>query len=186
MTVAGCGLTADDEPRVLSERDVAPLLPSSTTSTAPAETNGVDVTVYFLNEQNRLTPVERTVPARTPGEVLDALLTMRPSEEEQQDGLSSAIPTPTELRGVQYDETTGLVTVDVAATDGGLFSLQATEQLRAFAQIVWTLTDLRDVNGVVFQLEGETTAVQATQESSNATVTREHYTDPDLVPLGNG
>jgi hypothetical protein len=74
-----------------------------------------------------------------------------PSDEERTAGLTTAIPSGTELLDLEIDG--GVATVDLSeefASGGGSLSIQA-----RVAQVVYTLTQFPTVRSVAFSLEGE-------------------------------
>jgi spore germination protein GerM len=157
VAVGGCGVTADGEPELIAGDEVpAELLdPNPTPSTTrPGATAAV--TVYLLQRTGsttQLVPVTREVedPVR-PGERVEALL--RPtSESEKGRGLTSSIPSDTVLLGApQLDPGRQELTLDFSEE---LFAVEGTELSQAFAQIVWTVTELEGVRRVRFLVEGE-------------------------------
>ena len=157
LAVAACGVTTDGDPELISGAEIpADLLePEQTTSTTqPGAT--ASVTVYLIKRTGtttQLVPVTREVedPSR-PGQRVEALL--RPtSREEQEQGLTSSIPTGTVLLGTPVlDTQTQELTLDFSEE---LFDVEGSELAQAFAQIVWTVTELEGVRGVRFLVEGE-------------------------------
>jgi hypothetical protein len=127
---------------------------SSSTTVAPSTTaspgpGAVDARVYFVRDEHVAT-AGRTVraPAVARG-ALEALLD-GPSDREAGLGMTTAIPTGTELRSVAVDD--GVATVDLDetfASGGGSLSMQ----LRV-AQVVFTLTQFDSVERVTITLGG--------------------------------
>lgn len=157
VALAACGVTTDESPDLISGAEIpADLLdPEQTTSTTqPGAT--AEVTVYLIKRTGtttQLVPVTREVedPSR-PGQRVEALL--RPtSKEEQEQGLTSSIPAGTVLLGTPVlDTETQELTLDFSEE---LFDVEGTELAQAFAQIVWTVTELEGVRGVRFLVEDE-------------------------------
>lgn len=160
LAVTGCGLAADDEPQVIAAEDLpADLLdpnpPTSTTLLDPGSTAAVTVfLVVREGDTTRLTPVEREVadPA-SPGERIRALLAP-PSTQEQGDGLISSIPSDTVLLDTSRPEPGSEELV--VNLSGALFDVQGKELANAFAQIVWTVTEIPGVRQVRFKVDGQT------------------------------
>lgn len=178
---AGCGVPANDEPRAIEAEDLpADLLdpnpPASTT--LPGATATVAVTVYLVVRQGdttRLAPVARDVAdASRAADRINALL-LPTAAEEQQEGLISSIPTDTVLLD------TSLVPADkelVVNLSGALFDVQGEELANAFAQLVWTVTELDGVSQVRFRVDGEAyRAPNAEGIEQDGAVTRGDYND---------
>jgi len=155
---AGCGIAADREPKVIQAADLpADLLdpnPPSTT-TLPGSATPASVTVYFLTRQGELThltPVQRDVASSSrAADRIRALLT-GPSADEQQLGLISTIPTDTVLLDTTYVPADGELIVNLS---GALFDVQGKELANAFAQLVWTVTEVPGVRQVRFKVDGQ-------------------------------
>jgi spore germination protein GerM len=99
-----------------------------------------------------LAPAERDVTdAANRGERIAALLGAR-STEEQEQGLESSIPSDTVLLDVDYVEESNELVIDLS---GALFDVQGEELANAFAQLVWTATELDGVRQVRFKVDGE-------------------------------
>lgn len=157
LALGACGISTDAEPDVIAGGEVpADLLePEQTTSTTRAGADA-EVTVYLIQRtgtRTELVPVSREVedPSR-PGQRVEALL--RPtSRDEQELGLTSSVPTGTVLLGTPvHDASTQELTLDFSEE---LFDVESSELAQAFAQIVWTVTELEGVRGVRFLVEGE-------------------------------
>ena len=159
LTITGCGISADGEPHVIAADDLpADLLdPNPATSTSnPDSGSTAAVTVYLIvreGDTTRLTPVPREVSDPTsPGERIRALLAP-PSTQEQQDGLISSIPSDTVLLDTSRDPAQSNELV--VNLSGALFDVQGKELANAFAQIVWTVTEIAGVRQVRFKVDGQ-------------------------------
>jgi germination protein M len=151
--LAGCG-SGDEETTVAAPGETTATTTGSTT-TAPTETGDVAeeqrLQVYFLRDE-KIGVGARRVP-ETPAvgaEAVRALLE-GPSDEEGTAGLTTAIPSGTELLDLEISD--GVATVDLSeefASGGGSLSIQA-----RVAQVVYTLTQFPTVRSVAFRLEGE-------------------------------
>lgn len=161
-STAGCGLSADDEPRDIAADDLpADILDPNTSTTTIVSGSTAEVVVYLLSgsdDTTRLRPVSRTIEvgrgdadvAARAAERVRALLQPL-SEEEEADGLVSSIPADTALIDTQIDVATQVLTVNLS---GALFDVQLKALANSFAQIVWTVTELEGVRSVRFQAEG--------------------------------
>ncbi|MEO7459629.1 MAG: GerMN domain-containing protein [Acidimicrobiales bacterium] len=176
---AGCGIAADGSPHAIASTDLpADLLdpnpPASTT--VPGSSTTASITVYLVVRQGdttRLAPVTREVADATrAGDRINAVL-LPTSAEEQQKGLVSSIPTDTVLLD------TTLVPADnelVVNLSGALFDVQGEELANAFAQLVWTVTELPGVRQVRFKVDGQAyRAPNAEGIEQDGAVTRGDY-----------
>lgn len=160
VLAAGCGLSENAEPEAISPDNVPPDLldPNPPTSTTePASPNTTPVTVWFLKERSGeppvLTPVQRDVadPAR-PGQRIGALLDQPPTEDEQDDGISTFIPTGVRLLDADIDPSRQLLVIDLSQE---IFDVEGQGLSNAFAQLVWTAAEVDGVRQVRFRVDGE-------------------------------
>ena len=154
LLLAGCG-SGDDETTVVAPGETAATTTTGTTTTAPTDTGEVAeeqrLQVYFLRDE-KIGVGARRVP-ETPAVGAEAVRALLggPSDEERTAGLTSAIPSGTELLDLEISD--GVATVDLSeefASGGGSLSIQA-----RVAQLVYTLTQFPTVRAVAFRLEGE-------------------------------
>ena len=113
------------------------------------------VRVWFL-AGDRLTSVRRQVMGtRTAYQTAMADLLAGPTPEEEQRGLSSAIPKEAELLGVEL--TDGVAVVDLSKE----FELSAEQSVLVLrlAQVVYTMTDLPRTSRVRFEIDGQPVSV---------------------------
>ncbi|MGH9136520.1 MAG: GerMN domain-containing protein [Acidimicrobiales bacterium] len=171
VLAAGCGLPEDDQPRVVTQED-APLtlVPEVTTTTVMAE-GAAEVELYFVATDGRLRAVDREVSERTPRTVLEVLIDGPTAVDPA--GLTSSIPTDTELLGATRAETT--LTVDLGPATAVIFSIGGAQQLTAFGQIVLTAVELPNVDSVRFLLEGAPFSVPTDEGTSAQPVTARDY-----------
>lgn len=183
LAAAACGIPTDGTPRALPAEGVPNgllELPTTSTSTTlpPLESASVNV---FLLTADRLSPVERSVPADVQlVAVIEALLSgARPEEQEQ--GLSSAIPPTAELLDAQRRPAERLALVDLSSD----FNVEGAQLRRAVAQVVYTATALPDVERVTLLIEGREVEVPVEDGSLvRRPLTRRDFPtlDPDYVP----
>jgi len=159
--LGGCGLSANSEPQAIAPDNLPPDLldpnPGSST-TLPESAGTTSVDVYFLATEGdgvRLSPVKREVnDLADPGQRLGALFA-QPSEEETVEGLTTSIPADTTLISVERNESDDIEAVIELSDD--LVSIEGEALARAFAQIVWTVTEpdggIRQVRFVVNGVE---------------------------------
>ena len=80
-------------------------------------------------------------------------LLAQPTEEEAADGITTTIPADTTLRAVPVlNEETGELVIDLSSE---FLSIEGPELAKAFAQIVWTVTEVDGVRQVRFLVDGE-------------------------------
>jgi spore germination protein GerM len=160
--VGGCGLSEDGGPQAIAPENLPPDLlnpnPNSST-TLPGSPNTTSVTVYFIErigDRDHLAAAEREVAdARLPGGRLEALFS-QPTAAEGDKGLTTSIPADTVLLDVTFDDAAKELDVNLS---NEIFSIQGEELAKAFAQIVWTVTEPDDVARVRFLVDG--TAIRA-------------------------
>jgi germination protein M len=166
--LAACGIPTDGEPRPLADET-----PTSTPDTAPADAD-TSAAVYLVRATNALGSVRRGLSGpRSPVTVLEALLAP-PSDEELEDGLSTAVPLGTTVLEVVQDD--DLVSVDLSDEWDSLVQPNA---LLAYAQVVLTLTDLNGVERVRFLVDGEGVAAPTINQGDLDTVTADDYAGLD-------
>ena len=163
VLVAACapGGTTDAGP-VTTQQTTETTAPASTTTTAPASgsttttvpepTEERFLDIYLIKDAAYAVAVTRAVPA-TPEVATAAMRALigGPTEDELDEGLSSAIPEDTLLLGIVIEN--GLATIDLGRefeSGGGSFGM-----LSRLAQVVYTLTQFPTVNSVEFKLDGE-------------------------------
>lgn len=155
--LGGCGLSEHGEPQAIAPENLPPglLEPNPVSSTTLPQSPGTTtVIVYFLvrdGDGERLARVEREVANATePGNRIGALFSQPPTEAEE--GLTTSIPADTVLVDVPVvdDEANELV-VDLS---NELFSIQGVGLAKAFAQIVYTVTEVDGVRQVRFLVDG--------------------------------
>jgi spore germination protein GerM len=74
-----------------------------------------------------------------------------PTPAEQAQGLLTSIPADTVLIDTKLDDASGELTIDLSRS---LFDIQGQELRNAFAQLVWTATDVPGVRSVRFLVAG--------------------------------
>jgi spore germination protein GerM len=170
VAVAGCGLAEDDGPReIATDRVPFDLLePSAQAPAAEPEPGNVRVQLYFV-DGDRLRAVARDLPNRAATTVIAALL--EGIAEDDPPGLSTAIPDGTRIEGIDIEDDI----VVVSLTDQILTAVSGPQQKNAFAQFVFTVTDLRGVSGVRFRVAGQDVTAQTDQGAIAGPVDRGDY-----------
>jgi spore germination protein GerM len=154
--LAACGVPANDDPHVIAAEQVPEGLldPQPSTSTSSPTPAVQAVTVYYLVQQEgvaRLVGVTWEVSdASWSRDRLLAVLAP-PTPEETRAGILTSIPLDTELLDTERTAP-GELTIDLSRS---LFDIQGQELRNAFAQLVWTATELPEVQRVRFRVDGQ-------------------------------
>lgn len=186
---AACGVSTNDEPQPIPRQNVPSDLIESDANPDDALDDGAGgqiVPVWYLlddGESIRLHPVERRVPAPAQASLrIDALLDPEraPTDEERQQGISTAIPSDARLMALPTQDGSVLE----VSLSNDFYELRGNNFIRAVAQLVFTATEDPDVDSVRFVDEdGNQIAVQDGEgESHDEPVGREDY--ENLNPLG--
>lgn len=160
LGAAGCGIADNDQPEAIPREDVPVGLldpsPGSST-TLPESRTTTTVTVYFLTRDGDRTVLKaaerqvRTTDAAMPGARLAALFA-QPTPAEQARGLTTSIPADTKLLSAPPPARPGDdLVIDLTSE---LFSVQGQDLANAFAQIVWTVSEIDGIEGVRFLSDG--------------------------------
>lgn len=155
--LVGCGIGHDSNPIAIS-LDQAPELGPKPEKEDIDEDDLSNWQIYMVGEDNRLTTVARTfsreaiIGSSGPNAVLNELL-IGATPQERENGINSALLGRVSFRQVQVDDDTRIAYVDLEP--GSLDSVIANEQKLAFAQMVYSLTELPGVTSVVFLIGGK-------------------------------
>lgn len=158
VVLAGCGIPVDGAPETFTLPDVG-----SDIDDFPATGELAAAPLYLVGDEG-LVRVTRDLPDPIDARSLVESLLSGVTEPEDRSGLSSSIPLGTELFGLDIADR--IATVDLSAD---FASVGGQQEILAVAQIVLTVTQLVDVDGVVFELEGVRTDVP-TADGALATV----------------
>jgi spore germination protein GerM len=150
-TAAGCGLPVSKTPQAIPAGEIPVALREISQPPPPPHkvTDSTPVDIWLLGADNRLVGVTRYIrsPA-TPQKILQSL-EAGPLYSELNVGIHSAIPPIAKLGAGPLSG--GVLTVYLDTTFGSLPPGQATYE---FAQIVYSVTSLPAVTGVLFVYEG--------------------------------
>ena len=153
--VAACGVPNDHDPREIDTQNVpfsllAPTAGATSTTTPPAQAPMAHLTIYLADADGNLVAVPRDVTA--PGTVRKAIATLLngPTTNEA-NRLHTAITSDTKLLHISGPKD-GLVTIDLSRQ---LLDVTGKQQIVALAQVVYTATSRRDVERVLFRVEGK-------------------------------
>ena len=176
-----CGLSEDGGPQAIAPENLPPDLldPNPGTSTTLAQNPGNElVSVYFIEADGddvRLAEVERRVADdQDPGDLMAALLA-QPTEEDAAAGITTTVPADTTLRALPLlNEETGELVIDLSSE---FLSIEGPELAKAFAQMVWTVTEVDAVDRVRFLVDGEPIRAQNAEgaEKKDGPVMRRDY-----------
>jgi hypothetical protein len=134
VLLAACGLPSDSSPRQIADDDVPfELLGPSTTTPNNNVSGGPSVRLYFV-DGTVLRAVNRSVPTRDPQAVLNELVK---GLLDSDPALLTAIPKDLQIVSAVDDGETIVVTLNNA-----ILNIGGAEQKNAFAQMVYTATDL--------------------------------------------
>lgn len=148
LALTGCGVPLDAAPEPVE------IEPFEASVVEPTPVEGLEAVPMYLVEDGVLVPVTRDLPPpRTVSSVLSSLLDGTTTPEERT-GLRTSIPGETELIDVEMEGSTARIDLS-----RGFAAVGGDEELLAVAQIVLTVTELEEVDSVLFELEGVPTDV---------------------------
>jgi spore germination protein GerM len=178
LAAAACSAPIDSGPRTLRAAAIPADLRGETTTTSTTVLSTGDseeVTVYFIRldpstGQDRLVPVKRRVSPPASVEKAVQKLFAGPTTQERLNGLGTAISPDTTVLSASI-EAPHIATVNVSKN----FAFgPPTEQINAFAQVVFTAADVAGVTGVLFAVNRHPLEVPSGDGSSTS------------APLGRG
>lgn len=155
--VAGCGIPTSSAPQAIAKSDVPfhLLTPSSPSTSSPFNAPaGVSEVIYLVDPTLHLTPRNRIVaPPANLTQIVNLLL-LGPTDQESTDGIQSFLTGPTTQssspNGALVTLANGVATVDFATNPVQVVG--ANQTLLAIAQVVFTVTQQPNVNGVLFEI----------------------------------
>ena len=153
LAAGGCGLPIQRSPQAIPAGQI-PLSLRETSQTAPPPAgrghNATPVSIYLLGPDLQLIREIRYLhPPPSPQSILDAL-DAGPEPSELNQGIQSAIPPSANLVAGDVSSR-GVLTVMLDSTFGLLQPGKATYE---FAQIVYSVTSLPSIHGVLFDYNG--------------------------------
>jgi len=173
LLAAACSAPVDSGPQAIRAASIPDGLrtESSTTTTTVPTGQSEEVTVYLIGAppEQRLVPVKRRVSSPvTVQKVLQNLFTS-PTTAEGVAGYRTAISPETTVLGVSIENKIATVNVSKNFAFGPV-----DDQIRAYAQVVFTAVDTGTVTGVLFAVNGHRQEVPAGDGSNQS------------APLGRG
>lgn len=167
LVVAACSSPVDSGPKAIRAASIPEGLrtETSTTTTTGPTGESEEVTVYLIGPppEERLVPVKRRVsPTVSVEKVLRKLFTP-PTTAEGVAGFRTAISPDTTLNSASIENK--IVTVDVSK----VFAFgPVDDQIRAYAQVVFTAVETGFVTGVLFAVNGRRLEVPAGDGSNQS------------------
>lgn len=165
--LAGCGFPTQDSPQPIAGEEQPQPVTSDSAGGQPAVEA---ITVWFI-EDDILVPIVRRVPR--PVDAASAVTTDAAgvTAAEGTRGLRSAIPDPAMVTGAEV--TRGTAVVQLAAE---FLDIPAGDQVLALGQLVFTLTDLRGIGRVRFEIDGDAVVVPLPSgDSTDSSVSRDDF-----------
>jgi len=171
VLATACGVPLDDRPAPIPADDIPDaLVPSATT--APLAPARDDVLLWYVRDTS-LVPVRRTIPGEAGATAALQELLAGPTIPEREGNLRTAIADPSSVVGVAVAAGTAVVTLSPSFSE-----IPAGDQLLAIAQLVLSMTDLRGVGRVHFEIDGQRVAVPLPDgAASSEDVVRDNYID---------
>lgn len=159
-------------------------LPIPTRPAGSNRANRTEVPIWLIDADGNLTAAIRLI-ERSPEALLDSLL-LGQSLVEGNAGISTFISANALAINIDVDETTNTAFVDLTA--GSLPSIANGAKLRAVAQIVYTLTELAEIEKVVISIGGVREPMPTDRgltDPDNPAVSRDDYTTigPKSAPV---
>lgn len=176
---AACSAPLDSGPRTLRAASIPSDLrgaTSSTTTTIVTTGESEEVTVYFIkvdpaSGSDRLVPVKRRVTPPVSVEKVLQKLFAGPTAQERLDGLHTGINPDSTVLGAPIEAKIATVNLSRNFAFG-----PPTDQIKAFAQVVFTAVDVQGVTGVLFAVNGHREEVpQGDGSSTSAPLGRASY-----------
>lgn len=179
--VASCGIQTDVAPQALSPDTLpADLVGSEPPTPAP---DAPEFIVYMIGPDELLTPVRRSVPFaaefRDQARNLLTALFDGETDAERRAGIETAINRSVAVQSVELADT-GVAFLDLEA--GSIVSGSVDDQELAFAQIVFTLTELPEIDAVQFSIDDRFTSVPTDGGVSPPGVAIDRSAFPSLDP----
>ena len=153
LVVSACSAPVDSGPKAIRAATIPGDLQlgptSTTTSTTAPSGESEQVTIYFIGPELRLVPVKRTVtPPVTVEKVLQKLFA-GPTIAEGVTGLRTAISFDTRVLSAPIEAKIALIDVSKTFAFGPV-----DDQIRAYAQVVFTAVEVGGVIGALFSVNG--------------------------------
>ena len=166
LVAAGCGFPTEDSSSPLPVN--VPTTGESATTDVVMRTEEIDV--WFVRD-GLLVPLTRQVPAPPDAATVAGTVADGVSPAEADRGYRSAVPDPAMVGGAVSARGTATVSLSPAFAD-----VPTGDQVLALGQLVLSLTELRGVGRVRFEIDGEAVAVPLPDgTSTDDVVTRDDF-----------
>lgn len=167
LLLPACGFPSEDSPSpIAAEERPDELDPDSTASVTATD----EITMWFIRD-DLLVQRPRQIPLPLDANAVVESLGLGVSTVEASGGLRSAIPDASML--VAAELAGGTATVQLA---GEFLEIPPGDQVLALGQVVLTLTDLRGIGRVRFEIDGESVAIPLPDGTSTEdSVSREDF-----------
>jgi spore germination protein GerM len=159
LAVAACGIPVDHSPRVLDRKDLpGALLAGTSTTLTKGSGSMVALPIYLvrnvgstqvMRSRKIAVPAETTIVAQAEA-LLRALIAFQPSSSKATAGLTNDIPSNLRILDASLDG--NVLELGLSQIDS---SVQSTLLRLAFAQMVFTATDLIGIDRVRFSVAGQ-------------------------------
>jgi spore germination protein GerM len=175
LLVVACGIPVDNSPRVLARKDLPGALVDGTPTTITSNSGAmVELPIYLIRNvgpaQGTQVMTSRRVPVPVANSlvsqaeaVLRTLIAFQPSSYKATAGLNNDIPSNLRILSASLDG--NILELDLSQIDS---SVQSTLLRLAFAQMVFTATDLIGIDRVRFSIAGQPTQVLLDSGTSKA------------------
>lgn len=184
VALAACGLSTNEEPETIGGPAIASNAGSDVSVIDLPTANTENVSVWFLHNRTDDVGVfvieakRQVAQPASPGIWLDALLQQPPGETEREDGIWSAIPLDARLV-TEPDQQGHVLTVQLS--DRVYSELHGLLAQYAFAQIVYTATEIPGIESVLFlEDDGVFPAVDGAGQAHTDPLGRSDY--DELIP----
>lgn len=172
LMTTSCGFPTQREAHAVPDENVPDALRTTDTDDPSPNVATEPAAIWFVRD-TLLDQVQHRVAAPATAGTVVAELLLGPTEGEQGRSFRSAIPDATVV--VSASTAGGLATVELAPE---FAEIPVADQVLAVGQLVLTLTDLRGVGRVRFQVDDAVVAVPLpTGEASDQTVSRDDYVE---------
>jgi len=158
-SVISCGIASDDSPRPLA------IATTSTTEGPSTATSGGTAAVLYYLRDGKLVPITKSLPDRTLGTVMNALLNDAESDDLPP-GTGTAIPMGSTLKDLS--EGTDTTELNLSTEFENVVGPKRQE---AIAQLVMTATEFPDIDSLRFEVNDKVLQVTSPTRGDTTTVT---------------
>lgn len=148
LVVAACGVPVSGQAHRIDPASVPYDLLSTAPATSPTSASGPAADIFLVNGDRLVVRHRHITGLNIPAEALRSLL-VGPTPAESANGLSTDVPAQTRLYSL--DLKGSVASVDLSPTFG---TAGGSQQVLAVAQIVFTVTASRYIDGVKFAVAG--------------------------------